>query len=549
MKKHELLEIIDNELLDKLYGFCYARTDSGYEGQELCSDIILALVQAANTEGDITNPYPFIWQVARNVYADFSKKRRQQADALYQGDPEDVLPWVTDGDGDGGDEDDYLLKTVYHRISFLTRAYRESMIAFYIDGLSTAEIAKCQGTSETTVRQRLFSARKKIKSEVNMMTKMSNNRPVALDNIDFVMWGNGDPSWDDPRKICTRQFSKHILWLCRKKPMNAAEIAEELNVPTLYVEDELEVLVKGQYGKYGMLRRLENGKYALNFILIDKETIEKAHGIYTEQLPRICDIISGYIQKHKEEYLSFPYLNRKVDMNLVLWQQVSVMAYAFSGNVERILKEKYFQKEQPVDRPFSIFGYEDNGKRYGGSWNATRGENICGYSEVKIENIGVSRIREHFYYGMNISNNIEMQLALRAVDGLDPRSLSEVEKEAAAKAVQRGYLYREGEMLYTNILVCDLKDFDRLFDISKGLEQGYFEEEAQAVAGKIAVLLRNAVPDYLMGEWRFANDLFNLPTLDTVVEFLVGKGVLTPPEDGIGAEGCWAGVSRLPKQE
>lgn len=43
MKKQELLNYFNDELLEKLYGFCYARTADSYEAQELCSDIILQL--------------------------------------------------------------------------------------------------------------------------------------------------------------------------------------------------------------------------------------------------------------------------------------------------------------------------------------------------------------------------------------------------------------------------------------------------------------------------------------------------------------------------
>lgn len=60
MKKHELLKHLDDELLDKLYGFCYTRTNDSYEAQDLCSDIIFALVRAANTDGEIDSLYPFI---------------------------------------------------------------------------------------------------------------------------------------------------------------------------------------------------------------------------------------------------------------------------------------------------------------------------------------------------------------------------------------------------------------------------------------------------------------------------------------------------------
>ena len=71
MKKQELLRQFDDDLLDKLFGFCYVRTNDSYEAQELCSDIVFALVRAVHTDGEITNLYSFIWRVARNVYAEF----------------------------------------------------------------------------------------------------------------------------------------------------------------------------------------------------------------------------------------------------------------------------------------------------------------------------------------------------------------------------------------------------------------------------------------------------------------------------------------------
>ncbi len=541
MKKQELLKAIDDELLEKLFEFCYARTSDSYEAQELCSDIIFALIKAANTNGEIDNLYPFIWRVARNVYADFCDNRRRHADMYYEGDSDGILPFIADAETE--DNSDELLSAVYRRISFLTKAYREVMIMFYIDGLSTAEIAKRQNTSEGAVRQRLFSARKKVRSEVGEMAE-TYNKPVALNQIDYIIIGTGNPHWGDPRTVCTRQFSKHIVWLCRKKPMSAAEIAEEINVPTVYVEEELEILTKGENGEYGLLRRLDNGKYALNFILLDKDTIEKANTIYTEQLPTICSITSDYIEKHKEEYLAFPYLNKKIDLNLVLWQQISRITYAFSNNVERILSEKYFAQTEKIDRPFSVFGYVDNGKYYGCGWDGVDAQNVCGYSKIHIDNIYTSRIKAHFHCGLNIANDAQIQLALHAINGLDIGSLSETEKEHAAKAIECGYLYRDGEVLYTKILVSDMKDMYRLFDISKGLSNGYFEAEAQKVAEKISELIRRTVPDYLLGEWRLANDLAALPVLDSVTEVLIEKGLLTPPEDGIGAEGCWMSVAK-----
>lgn len=541
MKKQDLLKYFDDDLLDKLFGFCYARTNDSYEAEELCSDIIYALVKAAHSDGEIESVYPFIWRVARNVYADFSNNRRKRAGTMYEGNAEEILLSVTEEDT--SDDTTELLTSVYRRIAFLTKAYREVMIMFYIDGLSTAQIAKTQGTSEGAVRQRLFSARQKIKSEVEEMAE-TYNKPVALDKIDFVIWGTGNPAWGDPRNVCTRMFSNHIVWLCHKKPMSASEIAEELNVPTVYVEEELEILRKGENGKYGFLRRLENGKYALNLILLDKDVFEKTNAIYTEQLPKICETISNYIEEHKAEYLAFPYLNKKVDINLILWQQIFNIADAFSYSVECALKKNHFADIEKTDRPFSVFGHVDNGKYYGGGWDGVDAQNVCGFSNVHLDNIYITRIKKHFSCGLNVSKDPQIQLALRAIEGIDITLLSEKEKEHAAKAIECGYLYRDGDMLYTKILVNALSDRDRLFDISNALQNGYFDADAEIVAAKVAELIKKSVPDYLLGEWRLANNLASMPILDAVVECLIEKGVLTPPEDGIGAEGCWMSVEK-----
>ena len=541
MKKQELLKYFDEELLDKLFGFCYARTNDSHEAEILCSDIIFALVKSANTEGEIESVYSFIWKVARNVYANYSEKRRQRKERLYEGDSEELF--LSIADEEESDESKESLEAVYRRIAFLTKAYREVMIMFYLDGLSAAEIAKRQSASEGAVRQRLFSARERIKSEVEKMTE-TYNKPVALDKIDFVIWGTGDPGWGDPRNVCTRMLSNHIVWLCHKKPMTASEIAKELNVPTLYVEEELEILCRGENGSYGLLRRQDNGRFAINFILLDKDVIEKANAIYTEQLPGICKTISDFIEKYKDEYLAFPYLNKKVDLNLILWQQIKDISAAFSENVKTLLKKKHFADVEETARNFSVFGYVDNGTRYGGGCDGIHAFNVCGFSHIFARNIYVSRVNAHFHCGHDIATDGLLQLAVRAIDGLNIAELSEIEREHAAKAIECGYLYREDDMLYTKILVSSRDDDGRLFKINDRLNKGYFDKESELVAANIAELIKKSVPKHLLGEWRFANTLASLPILDSVIEALIENGILIPPENGIGAEGCWMSVEK-----
>lgn len=161
-----------------------------------------------------------------------------------------------------------------------------------------------------------------------------------------------------------------------------------------------------------------------------------------------------------------------------------------------------------------------------------------------MENIYITRIKRHFSCSHNIASDPFIQLALRAVEGLDIKNLSEAEKEHAAIAIKYGYIYRQGDMLYTKILVSKIEDNKKLFEISNGLSDGFFEKEAQTTAQKIYALFNKAIPEYLLNEWRLANSLANLPVLDSVVENLIQNKILIPPEDGVGAEGCWMSIAK-----
>ena len=559
MKKSELLKIMNQELLDKLFGFCYARTADSHEAEELCSDIIFALVKSAQQEGEIKEIYPFIWRVARNVYADFSEKKRQTVERSYAGNPEEELllmeaPESVESVIEASleeEEDVYQLKRIYRQISFLTKAYRDVMVAFYLDGLSVKDIAAIYGAKETTIKQRLFSARNLIRQELDEKgtgtVEMSDKekKPVAFQKIDYEIWGTGMPTTGDPREVCTRQLSKQVVWLCKNKPRTAKEISEELNLPMMYAEEELDIQVYGEKGNYGLLKKLPDGRYINNFVLLDAKELEEMEKVYYKRIPSICEKVIAYVEQNKEIYLSFPYWNKKVDLNLVLWQHVHTMAYIFNGLVENLLEKEYFADVELSNRPFTCFGYrnEPDRRNFGVGFDQSYGENICGYSKVIAENLYFSKINAHFHCGGEAMLDAKLQLAIRAVKGLEISSLSEAEQEQAAKAIAEGYLYREGDILHTKILVCDMDDWMNLTKLNDGLIQEY-KPEVKEVAAEIAALIKKYVPEHVLGDYKRANGLAAMPVLDTLIDTLIDKGFMTAPENGVGAEGCWLALKK-----
>ena len=109
------------------------------------SDIVYALAEAANTgRRNRQTCIPFIWKVARNVYADlFGQAKENAQTAFCDGASDEILLSVADPEG----EPDEHRRTIAHssfigELLFLTKAYREAMILFYIDGLSASRNSK-----------------------------------------------------------------------------------------------------------------------------------------------------------------------------------------------------------------------------------------------------------------------------------------------------------------------------------------------------------------------------------------------------------------------
>ena len=139
MKRIELPEMIDADLIDRIYRYCYARTSCSHEAESLCSDILYAVVKSCHDDREVTNPLGYFWSVARNVYADYCKKRRIQTENTVVVSDE-LWEMMPDMDTDDAASDVQLLSSIYRQISNLSQAYRKVMIGYYLDGKSTARL-------------------------------------------------------------------------------------------------------------------------------------------------------------------------------------------------------------------------------------------------------------------------------------------------------------------------------------------------------------------------------------------------------------------------
>ncbi len=530
------------ELLDKLYGFAYKRCNDSRTAEDLCSEIIVRVLCSARKKPDIENIYAYIWSVAHKAYADFCEKRRKERERFIADEFSEHIMNVQANPIDEfleSEEEKRRLQDVQRKITFLSKIYRDVMVMYYIDGLKTAEIAERLSISETAVKQRLFSARNQIIKEAETM--QSN---MTLKPIDIAFIGTGNPVGNDPRVKADRMLSKNLVYLCRKQALSAKEMAEKLDVPLPYIEDEIEIQLKGENGNYGLLRKVGKDKYISNILILDIPELEDGTKAYTKHLKEFCNGLKAVLSTDTEKIMSFPYLSPQSDIRFVLWTLISKTVWKLDGAVCDLLRQKYFAEIELLKRDFSTLGISikdgeilDTGF-YGcdGITDAVREYDIYGYWLIFVSNIYGARLDKHFSCGHHALTDSLLLITVRAIGGLSIDTLTEDEKETAAKAIECGYLRKDGNMLYPKIVVISGKkgeDFNRLlcgFDKTINVL-------AEKIADELSRLIKRYVPKHLMNEYTMFSMGASLRILHDVIETCITEDLLTVPDSRLCGEG------------
>lgn len=539
MKTNEVLNLIDEPFLEKIYQFAYRRCNTSFEAEDLCSQIILKCIGAIQKGQEIENFYGFVWTIARRVYADYCEKRNTECQMISLENHEQELS-SRKSDIDAFIEDTVAaeqLKKILQEISFLSKAYRDVMVMYYIDEIKVKDIAGKLSISENTVKQRLFSARNEIKKEVSAMK----DRNLSLKPIRLALSGTGNPMGNDPRSKMERIFSQNLVYLCKDKPRTAKELSEELCVPMPYIEDELEIQVHGENGKYGMLRMLPNGKYIANVLLVDYAEYDEVNYIYEKHLPEIVEALRKSLEVYKNEILSFPYLSKQDDIRFILWTLISITFWNFKFDIIKIVKDKYFADINYVERPFSVAGVafrdEEHPRFDFYGCDGIDATEVGGYRHVFVSNIYGKRIEGHFNCGHNLSHDIKLIMLLNTIGGLHMDKLQESEKEVVAKAIECGYIRKSGETFEPNIIVIDKKDEKSFHSLSCRLHENMGEIKG-SIAEELATYMKNHIPKHLMSEYEIYVQLISgIRILASAIEECVKDGLLTEPKTKCGAEG------------
>lgn len=152
------------------------------------------------------------------------------------------------------------LARLRREIALLSKEYRECTVAYYYDELSCAEVSEKLGISLEMVKYYLFKTRKLLKEGFCMEREFGEKsfKPAPF-KFNTIFSGSFNREY---RNLFSRKLPGQILLSAYYTPMTTRELAIELGVASVYLEDEISLLEE-----YHLLTKTAAGKYQANLVI------------------------------------------------------------------------------------------------------------------------------------------------------------------------------------------------------------------------------------------------------------------------------------------
>ncbi len=258
MNKHQVDKLIV-EYLPKIYGFAIKRAFTYEEAEELSSDIVAEVYLSLLSAKEIINMDGYVWRISEHVYSKFvSHKKNREGISIDGMDIPDHTPiW----DADSEAEIDLLRR----EIAFLTHSRRKIIYSFYYENKPISTIAKEMNSPEGTVKWHLNKARNDLKEGFIMERKIGKLGIKPIEAIGFGHGGNPGNN-EGPDHYLGNKTNLNIVYSVYRTPKTITQIAEELGVTPVYIEDAVKELEDN-----GFLVKLPGNRYT-TYVMFNPET-------------------------------------------------------------------------------------------------------------------------------------------------------------------------------------------------------------------------------------------------------------------------------------
>lgn len=444
------------QYMDKLFYFCLKKTGNSWEAEDLTADIALCVVSELR-RGVVPLQFPaWVWRIARNRYSAWAAGKHKRGEQMVREDVADLALAA-----DTQIEEEYIRREdaalLRRELAFLSSAYRDIVVAYYLQDCSVREIAQRLNLPEGTVKSKLFRARQYLKEGMQMAREFG-ARSYTPENVGFIMNGRCGV-YGEPQTLIGRRLVKNILLAAYRTPSTAEELSVELGVALPYMEDELERLVGDT-----LLRR-QDGRYESNLYIVSAAAQGRIYAHARETAPaftRVLEKMLEYDMRCCEENGSpwsegyQPFADAKWAMLMRLEDAVGQAAWKEHlrcvppSSAPAVVLGQWGYTARPNGGEWDLLGLED----YAGDRPVFVGEHGCGFPDSQEqERIDFGQFK--FQYKQldqktPVHLNYEEGRALVNVAGGD---WSGVRQSVLDRLERYGYLKKEGDRYRPTFLV------------------------------------------------------------------------------------------------
>lgn len=499
-----------SENLKNLFAYSLSRLYDKSEAEDLTNDIICEVLNSVHRLEHEEAFFGFLWRIAENTFKKHIRRKRLQTvefDAHFVG-----TYWVTP-------EEEYLKEEEIHllrrELSLLSKQYRETTVAYYIYGKSCSEISKDLGISMEMVKYYLFKTRKILKEGIGMTREFGEKSyNPGIFRMDY--WGGGDNTcyW----QLFERKLPGNILLSAYHAPVTMQELSVELGVSTVYLEDEVELLLKHE-----MLRKVGD-KYQTNIIIFtddyEKALADKIKPIYEKETTQFHQKLSALLPAL--EALDFK--GNDKNANRLKWTFANltmVMALQLSDAEGR----KRFG-DYPLLSNGSygfVFGYDNDYRHH-------HFHGIYGHCENKDHTAYFSVENYRIIQNCQLWEPLDWEPSIEAMCDAVLGKPADPDNAMLVKLIADGFITSRNGKLSAEFPVFSSDMMDNIRPMLKPLAEEICGCMTK-ICGLAAQELKNYVPKALLpqcGQLAFINH--QLDVMAFIMETMVEKGWLTLPE-------------------
>lgn len=250
MEKQKADEII-TEYLPKLHGFAMRKCYSTEEAEELCAEIAQELYRSLLKVPEIYNPDGYIRRISQHVYAKYVAYKKKHLGVSLDG---MEIPYMQEFPFEEDEEELHLLR---REIAYLSKNRRKIVFLYYYENKSIKDISKLLNLPEGTVKWHLNKSRNEIKEGFHMERKIGRLGLNPIKAVSFSHDGMPDPGTDTATEYYLGDMlSLNIVYSVYHSPKNTEEIAEELGITPVFIEDKIAFLENN-----GFLVRVDKNRF------------------------------------------------------------------------------------------------------------------------------------------------------------------------------------------------------------------------------------------------------------------------------------------------